>query len=207
VPGAWASAAAALVSWLADHAAAAALPAHLSGLPGACWAAVLGAAGRSGAAESVAGADLAGDRAATDGWRADGGPAPAHGKGAGGRAWAAARFLSGLAAGGLPRLCELAAAHAAGRDPAAAGSDRGRAALAEAGAGAAAELAGLVGLCGPPGAGAASLESLFRLACAPGRAQGARARAAALLRRQSAVLTAGAPRLGCPLSRAFSPTA
>jgi len=199
VPGDWASAAAALLSWLADHAAAAALPAHLSGLPGACWAAAPGAAGRGSTGEPTAGADTPPKSAAADGGRAGGGPALACCRGAGGHARAAARFLSGLAAGGLPRLWELAAAHAADRDdPAAAGTDPGRAAVAEAGASAAAELAGLVGLCGPPGAGAASLESLFRLACAPGRAQGARARAAALLRRQGAVLTAGAPRLGRP---------
>jgi len=185
VPGDWASAAAALLSWLADHAAAAALPAHLSGLPGACWAAAPGAAGRGSTGEPTAGADTPPKSAAADGGRAGGGPAPACGRGAGGHAQAAARFLSGLAAGGLPRLWELAAAHAADRDdPAAAGTDPGRAAVAEAGASAAAELAGLVGLCGPPGAGAASLESLFRLACAPGRAR-ARGRAAAAAGRRA----------------------
>lgn len=194
VPAAWAAAARELLAWLCDHAAGAAIPAHLASLPGSGF-------------RSLSTAPAAEERQSNTG--AAGGlrpygcpprvglaePASASGPGEGSRpsfarTQAAASFLARLAPQ-LPRLCQLALGGGGPEKPYGRAPDPSSRALAQPGAEAAAELVGLVGLCAPEGAGAASLESLFTLACAPDQAQAQRARALARLRAQGAVLVAG----------------
>ena len=190
----WAAAARELLAWLCDLAAGAAIPAHLASLPGSGLRALdpalvdkerrsaTGAADGRRPPECPARGDQAEPASAPD---------PGEVLSPFTHARAAARFLARLAPR-LPRLCELVLGGGVPEGPCDRAPDPSSMALAQPGAEAAAELVGLVGLCGPEGAGAASLESLFRLACAPDQAQAQRASALARLRAQGAVLVSGA---------------
>ena len=202
VPVTWAAAARELLAWLCNHAADAAIPAHLGSLPGSGLRGLGSAPAAEQQRRSMVGA-AGGSRpfgpAGDD--QAEPANAPDPGKGSvpsPGHAQAAARFLARLALR-LPRLCELALGDGVCEKPYDRASDPSNA-LAQVGAQAAAELVGLVGLCGPEGAGAASLGSLFRLACAPDQAQAQRACALARLRAQGAVLVSGAGQSSLNLS-------
>ena len=195
VPVAWAAAARELLAWLCDHAAGAAIPEHLASLPGSGLR-TLGPAPVDKERRSTTG-DAGGRRPYERpalGNQAEPASAPDPGEGSSPgftHARAAARFLARLALR-LPRLCELALGPGVPEELHDRATDPSSEALAQPGAEAAAELVGLVGLCGPEGAGAASLESLFRLACAPDQAQAQSASALARLRAQGAVLVSGA---------------
>lgn len=178
MPVAWVAGAGELLTWLANHVAHSAVPAHLSRLHAA--GNTLDAIG-SGVCNGRADPGIRIKARVFRHARAD------------------TRFLARLVPR-LPRLCELAAGGGA-RDvlhgavnPAPDPNPVSASAVHPGMEATAAELVSLVGLCGPAGAGAAALGSLCRLACAPGQAPERRARAEVQLHQQGAVLVGGAPR-------------